>query len=631
MEKSTFLRRMLAIVLCLTMVLPYLPDLTVEVSGASIENYGNIKDFSGLNLSVIGDSISTYEGVNNSKTYNPLYLSTAEATFGTYYGDSSRSDYAEYDQVTRADTWWQQTCDTLGMNLLVNNAWSGSFVVKDPAKGNSTEYPAAAYKNRAVNLHNGSTKPDIIAVYLGTNDVGNYSTVDVGSKADVDTASERNALYTSVNSYATPSTSVGAYYIMLSRMIATYPDAEIYCMLPTFNLSEQASGRATALKNFNAGVTYLTEHFQSIGKKVYLVDLDQKCGMVNYDTVKDYYYANDVHPDCAGMDMITTCLISDIMKYSTLGTGESTFHEVSYDLTQVFPAAGLARMATEGQSLTVDMLPYESWMDVEISVTMTDAATGKTATIPSDGVVGHSVYIPEVTGPVSITAKAVKHDNFHWAADSAAFSAVAGPGFTYNRTTLTTGTYTGSTDSGSFTNVQYALDKPVVLEHHKPWVLEYKGGGTYAGGILLMCDTAASTTTGNLYIHFNQTYALFGYRDGTLGYCNSGISWATIASKMGSSAGANYRSEIHTYRFVNVPNGTENQIYLYVDGVKIGSMDDVKLVGTSTTHASASSVNVSGKDFTFNYIGSTTHPLRNCSINYIKVWERHPRGSHQRW
>lgn len=181
MNKGTFFKNLLIIVLCLSMILPLAPVFTVSGSADTVENYETIQDFKDLTLSVIGDSISTYEGVSNNKTYNPLYLSTTEATFGTYYGNPERTDYDQHSQVTQADTWWQQTADTLGMSLLVNNSWSGSFVIKDPALGNNTEYPAAAYKNRCVNLHIGTKKPDVIAVYLGTNDIGNYSTVNVGT------------------------------------------------------------------------------------------------------------------------------------------------------------------------------------------------------------------------------------------------------------------------------------------------------------------------------------------------------------------------------------------------------------------------------------------------------------------
>ena len=125
----------LVLVLLAGLVLPCLP---VRSSAAAIENLQTVKDYSGLKLSLIGDSISTYYGVSNNSAYNPLFLTTSEATFGTYYGNPSHGDYAETKALTRSDTWWQQIADTLGMELLVNNAWSGSFVLIDQGQSNTT-------------------------------------------------------------------------------------------------------------------------------------------------------------------------------------------------------------------------------------------------------------------------------------------------------------------------------------------------------------------------------------------------------------------------------------------------------------------------------------------------------------
>ena len=90
-------------VLCFAMVLSCLP---LGVFAAKLDNFDTNGGFKGKKLSVIGDSISTYYGVSNSSTYNPLYLVTSEATFGTYYGNTSHGDYAEFSDVKRADTWW---------------------------------------------------------------------------------------------------------------------------------------------------------------------------------------------------------------------------------------------------------------------------------------------------------------------------------------------------------------------------------------------------------------------------------------------------------------------------------------------------------------------------------------------
>ena len=608
------MKKLLSTILVMVMLAGMiLPCVQLPVSADTVANY-QTTDFSGLRLSVIGDSISTFYGVTNSSTYNPLYLSTSEATFGTYYGNTSHEDYADFSDITRADTWWQQTVDTLGMELLVNNAWSGSYVLIDSAQSNSTEYPAAAYKTRSVNLHNGSKKPDIIAVYLGTNDIANYNSQDVGTKADVDTASERSALYTSVNNYATPSSSIEAYYIMISRMVATYGDAEIYCMLPTITMNNMSSGRANALNNFNEGVKYIVNYFNGLGKKVYLVDLNADSGLTDNVNVRNYYYCNNVHPSAEGMDMITNCLISEIMENSQKGLGNDTLHEVTYELDNAFPAEGLTRYAVDGQPLDVAFKTYEAYQNVDFTITM----GGKDIT--SYCYDGSTVKIPKVTGPVTIKATGDTKAHYSWKGTSSGLISDHGYGYQYNAPTLVSGTYTGSATSGSFSSCQYSLQETVVLQYNKPWEMEFQVGGTFAGGILMTSDTSDGSVSGNTYIHINQTGVLLGYRD-SVGYNNSGVQWTTIASALGSSAGADIRSETHTYRFVNEPNGTTNKVYLFVDGVKIGDMNTFRMIGNSPTHDSASAVNISGKNFVFNYLGSEAHPLQNFSMSYMKIWE----------
>ena len=615
MKIRRYLKSLLVLLLCAALVLPYLP---ISASAAKLSNFDTGSDFSGVKLSLIGDSISTYYGVSNSSTYNPLYLSTSEATFGTYYGNTSHGDYAEFSSVKRADTWWQQTVDTLGMDLLVNNAWSGSFTLVDTGQSNTTEYPAAGYKTRCVNMHKGSTKPDIICVYMGTNDVAYYSTQPIGSKANVDTASERSALYTSVNSYKTPSTAIEAYFIMLSRMLATYPSSEIYCILPTICLNTMSSGRTNALNSFNEGVRYLVDYFAGTGKTIYLVDLPAYSGLVDVDVVRSYYYCNNVHPSVAGMDWITSCVVSEILEHTQKGKQTSTTCKVTYNLTDAFSPAGLPRQTVVGKSFKLDMQNYLDNRDMNIAVTMKDA-NGKQVTIPGGGVSGDSVYIPSVTGDITVTVTD-KPRSYQWEAHSDAFTSVPGNGYTYNNTTLIGGSY-DSSSSVTMSTVQYSLGKPVILQHDKPWTLEWKSGGsTYAGGIMLFNGTADSSDMGNQYIHITQSNVFFGYRD-SVGYNNSGVAWTTIASKLGSSAGADIRNEMLEFKVVNVPNGTNNKLWLYVNGVQIGTMDSSKAIGGSSTHASVGDINLSGKDFVFNYLGSASHSWQNCSVEYIRVYE----------
>ncbi|MBQ3215613.1 MAG: hypothetical protein IJB11_05810, partial [Oscillospiraceae bacterium] len=609
------MKRMLSLLLAMTMLLGFvLPGISFETSAAAIENYTGTSDYEGLRISIIGDSISTFEGVSNSTTYNPLYLSTSQATFGTYYGDSSRSDYSEFSQVKRADTWWQQTVDTLGLELLVNNAWSGSYVLIDSARDNSTEYGAAAYKARSVNLHNGSKKPDIIAVYLGTNDIANYNDQDVGSSADVDTASERNALYKSVNSYSTPTSSIEAYYIMLSRMIATYPDAEIYCMLPSITMTTMSTGRYNALMSYNGGVEYLVDYFASNGKKVYLVDLNDDAGLVNYETVRNYYYCNNVHPDVAGMDWITNCLVSEIIEHSSKGAVKDTAYPVTYNLDNAFSTTGISQYAIKGKSFKMTFLPYETHQKIELKVEMNGSD------VTTAAVKGDTVSISNVTGPITITAQAATKAHYSWEATTSGWASEFGYGYSYNAPTLYSGSYSYSTGSdgvvdAAFNDAVYTLDQTVVLEHTKPWVIEFEadGSGTtgFAGGTFIMSNNLTAKSNGNTYLYLDQTSLNMGYSDGS-NYLHSGVTWATMAPLIGqSSKGALVRNDSHIYRLENVPNGSNNKIYLYVDGINVGTMDQYK----------KNSADISGVDFRFNYQGTSSFPLCSCTMSYLKVWE----------
>ena len=84
----------------------------------------------GKTYSVIGDSISTFEGYNNDPSRN----STTKDN-NVYYndlsgvpGDANRTPDRNFIFDSYQDTYWGRLTKDLGMELCVNNAWSGSFV-----------------------------------------------------------------------------------------------------------------------------------------------------------------------------------------------------------------------------------------------------------------------------------------------------------------------------------------------------------------------------------------------------------------------------------------------------------------------------------------------------------------------
>ncbi len=131
-----------------------------------------------LNISILGDSISTLTGYTPEESvfYNP--------------------DYSGNTGVTSAeDTWWMKVIHGLGGKLLVNNSYAGSTV-------SMQGYRPAAAASRIMKLQNQGIQPDCILVYSGLNDVASRV--------------EPEAFQT--------------YYLdMLKELKAYYPKADIWC------------------------------------------------------------------------------------------------------------------------------------------------------------------------------------------------------------------------------------------------------------------------------------------------------------------------------------------------------------------------------------------------------------------
>lgn len=230
------------------------------------EDYENKKTqlktaLSGKNLSILGDSISTFSGYSNDAT-------NTNNTIGSnaiYYNGSNI--------ITNVnDTWWMQTANETGMNLLVNNSWSGDQVSN---KG----------MNRAMQLHdntgeNAGTNPDIIAVYLGINDIKDGVTL---------------ANFTT------------NYDTMVSNIKNTYPEADVFLFthIPYYYSSATLKEITNEdLEKFNDAIRNIAEE-----KECYVVDLFNDSG-INSTNFKDYMGDMGLHPNQSGMDAITNTFIN---------------------------------------------------------------------------------------------------------------------------------------------------------------------------------------------------------------------------------------------------------------------------------------------------------------------------------
>ncbi len=569
-KRTKLWQRWLSLVLAIYMALSNVP-----ISALAQESEKEPETLAGKTISILGDSISTFQNVSNNTCYNSTIGSNA-----VYYSAGTLGVY-------RADTWWQQTIDALDLQLLVNNSWSGSCIL------HTRSGTVGAYVDRCVNLHNDITgeEPDIIAVFLGTNDFSYYQSALGTADIDYDTLITENTdgTYT----YATPTTSCEAYAIMLHKMTERYPEAEIYCMSLLPRRESDYTGDSVtdvgAPTAFNAELANVIEHFGAT-----LVDLEN-CGITPEISNFDQYIGDKrVHPGPAGMDMMTQALIDALV-----GKENASF-TVTYDLANV-TADAKDSIVLGGGAFAAKLTAAAGFADMHVTVTM--GGVDVTDRVYANG----KVTIPAITGDVVITATAEIDDipdNYRWQMQD---NALVSTGEAENALTKKAGSVT----DGVLKNAYYQLEKPVVLRHDRPWVVEWKASGNWSG--MLLSANASSSAEGNSYLFKTTTstgFMGFGERVGS-SFENYGIALVSL--------GIDTTAE-HTYRVENriAADGT-NMACLWVDGAEQGALNNFFIGGDSDQKKTVDWLN--GRDLCFFYVGSSGHPINNCKLEYLSVWE----------
>ena len=226
-----------------------------------------VKDaYSDKNLSVFGDSISTFVGVSTDTSYNTTIGSNA-----VWYG--SRGTGGLYDYTY---TYWGSFTRLAGMDLCVNNAWSGDSL------------GSGKFRTRAVNLHNDNTgeNPDLILVYFGINDAWNPG--------------------------RSPESWRSLYSELLGLISGKYPDAKIVCVGLTTNYGKADYPNADTL------VPQYNEALKELCKEYGTIYVDQ-ASVINASNYQSYMHDNRVlHPNAAGHELlfreIVKALYADLQK-----------------------------------------------------------------------------------------------------------------------------------------------------------------------------------------------------------------------------------------------------------------------------------------------------------------------------
>lgn len=214
--------------------------------------------YTGKTLSILGDSISTFDG----------YIPEGNVTY-----------YPTGTVTTVSDTWWYKLMTALGMTLNVNNSWSGSRVT---TTGGDSSAGCGA-RSEAL-----GTTPDVIIVWMGINDFNNEV-----------------ALGTYDGTTAIPETTTTfreAYGIMLNKILTAYKTSEVWvCTLPQCERNGESdfpeiNGNGVALAEFNKAILELANAF---GVKV----LDHnKCGLT-YQNMS-VYNPDNLHPNKDGHSLV---------------------------------------------------------------------------------------------------------------------------------------------------------------------------------------------------------------------------------------------------------------------------------------------------------------------------------------
>ena len=191
---------------------------------------------------------------------------------------------------------------------------------------------------------------------------------------------------------------------------------------------------------------------------------------------------------------------------------------------------------------------------------------------------------------------------FRWEMADGTFATVTGEGLTENALQLLTGSINAD---GTLNKAGFRLSESVVLLHDQPWSIEWKG--TVSGGkgsntaFMLLASSASSNTLDAPHIIVSNHSVIISRRldDG-----NNGDTANNSFDHYRCSTAVDLLHS-HEYALVNRVTAEGNMVYLYIDGVEIGALDD----NYKGDAAMVESNWVSGKDFVLSHIGAKSANL----------------------
>lgn len=232
-------------------------------------------------LSILGDSISTFE------TWIP-------EGYNCFYPGNGELENVE-------QTWWKMVLDDMDMELCANASSSGSTCVGNSLGTDDPQHGCSDFRMADLMGKNGEY-PDIIIVYMGTNDF--LQSISLGDNDGTQYVEEGE-----IENFS------DAYSLILDKLAANYPGADIFCC------SLMPIGYWGKTQAFEIGVNGqdLTSEAYSrqieviaAAKGYPVIDL-QNCG-ITIDNMPQYI-TDGVHLNPEGMELIRDAVETVLLDY----------------------------------------------------------------------------------------------------------------------------------------------------------------------------------------------------------------------------------------------------------------------------------------------------------------------------
>ena len=287
------------------------PKTVVDYNISIMIAYGTDTDFEPYALYVPVEKIANIDLSDKNIDLSDKYLSILGVSIDTYSGwipDGNVAYYSDNNLESVNNTWWKKLIDATGINLVLNNSYTGAC-----ATTNGKDYASSGVA-RCTNLTDGLHTPNVIFIgSFAANDwmyseCGSWdmSMSDLLAGVNVDlSVSENYEQYKSVTE-----TYAGAMATIFYRIQEQFPDARIFA-LDMYNYTRSngknpprrsLTNKTYTIAQYNKALYDVADYF---GVRVVPVS---KCGInaknsVSY-TVEGEEAVSNLHPNIDGQDMI---------------------------------------------------------------------------------------------------------------------------------------------------------------------------------------------------------------------------------------------------------------------------------------------------------------------------------------